>query len=118
MIATGSRKIVANASRFEPGQYWITPSGSVQNVDSNHEQHAQENFGMSRHQALAKGFTRINVTRREFSVQHNGTFNPEAAKHLIPEMAAHIRRGGRAFINMKPVRRVSDMMEKTEADHG
>lgn len=118
-MITGSRLIVVNASRFEPGPgYWITPSGSVQPVNElNHEQEAQKSFGMSRRQAVEKGYTRINVGRHEFNVEHNGTFNPKAAQHIIPEMAAHIRRGGRVFINMKEVHRVSDMMGKTEADH-
>jgi hypothetical protein len=118
MIATGSRKIVVNASRFEAEGYWITPKGDVQEIGSaSHEEHAQDMFGLSRRQAIQKGYTRVNVGDREFNVEHNGTLNPEAAKHLIPEMAAHIRRGGRAFVNQKEVRRVSDIMGPKEEDH-
>lgn len=120
-MRTGSLLIVVNASKFEPGaNYWITPHGRVDTVSTptnmlySHGQYAEEQYGLSRQQAVQKGYTRVNVGK-EFNVEHNGELNPNAAQHLIPEIAAHIRRGGRAFINQKEVRRVSDMMpEKLE----
>lgn len=122
-MITGSRLIVVNATHFEPGSnYWITPEGRVDTVSTptklgdSHDIHADRNYGISRYGAIKKGYTRVNVSDREFNVEHNGALNPEAAKHLIPEMAAHIRRGGRAFVNQKEVRRVSDMMSPKEVD--
>jgi hypothetical protein len=123
-MITGSRLIVVNASHFENGGgYWITPEGRIDTAapatggGKTHDDYAQTHYGMSRYRAIQKGYTRVNTALREINVEHNGTLNPNAAQHLIPEMAAHIRRGGRAFVNQKEVHRISDIMVPKETDY-